>query len=867
MTQNSEQPFLIQHFKRLARLGVLGISLLALGYSAISYFHPISQIAFHTQDILIGTYIFACVLLVLKSVLYRYSSGESLPAVLAMVFGFNALFILFNTVWAHFPSYWNHPFLWALEECTTSLLAFFSLGWFLLQEPKKRILNFRGWLLVSFLVVVLSHLCFGLLLKLYPLFFHSAFFSRTMFAVPLVIWLLTYGLMLRRWHALEASFFTFSVSLGLIPHLLAYALEIAVSTSSPYSPSGMFWILSIFSVLLMFLGLLADFIQLRLRTQKAGDYFKHSQKALVEHTRLIEQANQDLENQIAQQQIQADLNQVLTLSLANLPLKEMLHSMIGYLTDLPWMALTGGWAIYLSNASKENLRVRYTHKLPPEWSDLFPTLNWPQCLCGKTHEQGTVIVCTASFTQLPENPALQFPHYGVALQTTEHEPIGHLVLLATPGSACDAPVQGFLVSVAQILVGVIQRKQAEDELRQERDKINQYINNAGLLFVILNPDGTIQMVNQKAADILGYQTFELLGKNWFTLALPERLQVEVSDLFRNLVDFGQKGMDFYYENPILTRDGVERLVAWHSTVIKNDDDSIQAILASGEDITEQKRLQNQLLQAQKLESIGQLAAGIAHEINTPTQYVGDNIRFMQESFQDLSAVVQQIPAFLQAAKQNTLTPEHLSDLETALKKADIEYLLEELPKAIDQSLDGVTRVSTIVRAMKEFAHPDAGEKTPTDLNHAIESTITISRNEWKYVADIVTDFDPALPLVPLLPGEFNQVILNMLVNASHAIADVLNGQSEQKGTITLRTRLLEAYAEVQISDTGTGIPKEHISKIFDPFFTTKKVGKGTGQGLAISHNVIVEKLKGTIEVKSEVGKGTTFVLRLPLSDI
>jgi len=198
----------------------------------------------------------------------------------------------------------------------------------------------------------------------------------------------------------------------------------------------------------------------------------------------------------------------------------------------------------------------------------------------------------------------------------------------------------------------------------------------------------------------------------------------------------------------------------------------------------------------------------------------------------------------------------ISDIEAMAEEIDIEYLIEEIPQAIHQSLDGVDRVANIVRAMKEFAHPGVEEKTFIDVNKAIENTIIVARNEWKYVAEMITDFDSSLPLVPCLPGDFNQVILNMIVNASHAIADV-NG-SGNKGVIKICTSYSDDCAEIRISDTGTGIPDAAISKIFDPFFTTKEVGKGTGQGLAISYDVIIKKHGGTITFDTKIGKDKTF---------
>jgi signal transduction histidine kinase len=203
------------------------------------------------------------------------------------------------------------------------------------------------------------------------------------------------------------------------------------------------------------------------------------------------------------------------------------------------------------------------------------------------------------------------------------------------------------------------------------------------------------------------------------------------------------------------------------------------------------------------------------------------------------------------------------EIAALLEPVDLDYLREEVPKAIAQSLEGVERIAKIVAAMKEFSHP-AVDKAPHDLNRAIASTITVASNEWKYVADVTTDFDADLPLVPVMPGAFNQVILNILVNAAHAIGAVVAEAPATRGVIRVSTRKLANWVEIRIQDSGGGIPEGVRDRIFDPFFTTKEVGKGTGQGLAIAHDVIVKKHHGAINVESAVGVGTTFILRLPL---
>ena len=297
-------------------------------------------------------------------------------------------------------------------------------------------------------------------------------------------------------------------------------------------------------------------------------------------------------------------------------------------------------------------------------------------------------------------------------------------------------------------------------------------------------------------------------------------------------------------------------------ILRNQHGSLD-VLILGSDITERKIMVEQLHQSQKLESIGQLASGIAHEINTPIQYIGDNTQFLKRSFVKIISLYEKYNQLLDDAERHNFNPELLSTIKDTIETNKIKYLVEEIPEAIQEALDGVDRVTSIVRAMKEFAHPSAKEKTAIDINNIIESTITVCRNEWKYVADMQTDFDPDLELVPCLPGEFNQVILNMIVNAAHAISDLMGDGAQEKGVITIKTGMNGDWAEIRVSDSGSGIPEEIRSKIFDPFFTTKKVGQGSGQGLAIAYDVIVNKHGGTITCETEVGKGTTFIICLP----
>jgi PAS domain S-box-containing protein len=283
-----------------------------------------------------------------------------------------------------------------------------------------------------------------------------------------------------------------------------------------------------------------------------------------------------------------------------------------------------------------------------------------------------------------------------------------------------------------------------------------------------------------------------------------------------------------------------------------------------QDLTESRKLEVELRHAQKLEAIGGLAAGIAHEINTPIQYVGDSASFLRGALADLPAMVACCREALghMRALGDPRADELVRRVEQAEQDADLDYVLEQGPKAVDRVLEGVARVSAIVRAMKAFAHPGSAEKTAADLNKALQDTLVVARNELKYVAEVETDFAD-LPPVPCHLGDMNQVFLNLLVNAAHAIGARV-GDSGDKGTIRVSTRAADDSVRIEVRDDGCGIPPQVRSRVFEPFFTTKEVGRGSGQGLAIARSIVVDRHGGSLSFESEVGRGTTFSIVLPL---
>lgn len=317
---------------------------------------------------------------------------------------------------------------------------------------------------------------------------------------------------------------------------------------------------------------------------------------------------------------------------------------------------------------------------------------------------------------------------------------------------------------------------------------------------------------------------------------------------------------FEFEGTMLTSNGLRTEMRWTGTCeITPDAKYMRGLM---QNMTELRRLERDLAAAQKLESVGRLAAGVAHEINTPVQFVSDNVQFVRTSLTDINAVIHSYRTLRQAVESGADVAAAADAVAAAESTADLDYIVENAPLALDSAIDGLGRIATIVRSMKEFAHPDQAQKTAADLNQAIQSTLVIARNEYKYVAEIDTEFGD-LPPVQCYLGEINQVVLNLLVNAAQAIADVVK-DTANLGKLTVRTRLVGDEVEISIADTGTGIPEAVRDKIFDPFFTTKAIGKGTGQGLAIAHSVIVNKHRGSLRFETEWGKGTTFFIRLPI---
>lgn len=483
-------------------------------------------------------------------------------------------------------------------------------------------------------------------------------------------------------------------------------------------------------------------------------------------------------------------------------------------------------------------------------------------MLGYTMEEMKVI----GISQLYFNPADR-PAYEAAVEKDGSVKEHALTLKKKDGRAVYTQISGSVIrnnkgkpiGYQGAIRDITEQRRLEKELLEAHKENELLITSVPSIFIGVSETHTITKWNRVARETFGLNTSRVLGQaletlpvDWDSRRIRSSAEKCLSRNRRVRVD------DVSFKRP----DGKGGVLGLNMSPLRGADNQPCGYLVMGAEITERKQLETQLAHAQKLESIGQLAAGVAHEINTPIQYVGDNTRFIKEAFGDIKVLLDKYDAILAQLDPNAPFGPKFAAVRDHIEEIDLTYLMEELPTAIEQNLEGVARVSKIVLAMKEFSHPGTKEKKSVDINKAIESIITVSRNEWKYVADLQTHLAPDLPRVPCLPDEINQVFLNLIVNAAHAIAE--KNSAEDKGLIAISTSQEDNWVHVRIADTGMGIPEEIRDRIFDPFFTTKEVGRGTGQGLSISHAIITEKHAGRIRFETQIGHGTAFYIELPM---
>ena len=406
-------------------------------------------------------------------------------------------------------------------------------------------------------------------------------------------------------------------------------------------------------------------------------------------------------------------------------------------------------------------------------------------------------------------------------------------------------------------------------LRQQGYQLNVAQNGLQALQQVQKVVPDLILLDIMMPELDGFETCKRLKADGKTRDIPViflTAKVETEDLVKafdlGAVDYVTKPfnaaellkrVESHLELTLLQKD-LERRVAERTEKLR------QATLRLKQEHEERLRAQQQLDQSQKLEAVAQLSAGVSHEVNSPMQAISSNLEFLNDVVSELHAGIDQYQKLMQHNKNGTLTPEILSVIDEAIEDMDLAYVMEEIPRALEKAQSGIQRVGKIVHALKTLSEASEEEKIPVDLNELIESTSAALQQEWQGVASLDLDFDAELPQVPCLPADFGQVIVHLLVNAAYAVGD----KRDETGKITVRTRRKGDWAEISIADTGTGIPEEVRDKIFDPFFTTRNIGEGTG--LSMARDVVVNRLDGHISFETEVGKGTTFIVRLPLDD-
>ncbi|WP_167762232.1 ATP-binding protein [Blastococcus sp. CT_GayMR20] len=411
---------------------------------------------------------------------------------------------------------------------------------------------------------------------------------------------------------------------------------------------------------------------------------------------------------------------------------------------------------------------------------------------------------------------------------------------------------------ASTLIRLRQRlDDADERLTAQSDELGRYaaiLSSTEDAIVTVSLDGLVTHWNPAATELYGYAPHDALGRSFATLS-PEAVPAIVE-----AVDGVMRGAPGSLEIAHRRGDGSTVHASLVLSLICDPDGEPTGVVGIARNIGEQKARDAEFHQESKLESLGRLSAGLAHEINSPIQFVGDNARFLEEAYQELIRVVEIYRGLL-----DTSNPIGWIERQERVRQAeagiDFDYLQKEIPSAVEQTLEGIERVSTIVRAMKTFSHQGHKEQVPADLNEAVAATVTVTRHQVSEVAELVLDLAD-LPPVRCNIADLNQVFLNLIVNAADAIAE-----TERRGVITVATALEGEDVVVRVSDTGAGIPDDVRPMIFDPFFTTKDVGRGSGQGLPLARGVVQEGHGGTLTVESVLGVGTTFSVRIPVEGL
>lgn len=419
----------------------------------------------------------------------------------------------------------------------------------------------------------------------------------------------------------------------------------------------------------------------------------------------------------------------------------------------------------------------------------------------------------------------------------------------------------FVIVATTILCALIEDKlqKAETTIEESAIREKEIVEQMADGLLTIDSSGVIEGINSAGFLMFAYTRESAIGCNIQSLMKTERIQNLSENSLDGALD-GNLGQTMVAQG--VKQDGSFFPIEVNFSKISIASQTQSIFNCVVRDITHRVQLEDQLRQSQKLESIGQLSAGIAHEINTPTQYIADNTMFLNTAFDSCIKIINGTKVIIDK-DISEITLKELEDMRSIYSENDMEFIVNEIPLAISQSIEGLERVTKIIGAMKSFSHSSQGEMSEVDITEAINSTVTVSRSEWRYIANLSTDYSEHLPKIKCIRDEFNQVILNFIVNAAHAIEERYGKQSEQLGNIKIAVSLEQDKVQISIRDDGIGMSNEVKNRIFDPFFTTKEVGKGTGQGLSMAYSVIVDKHNGSIDVESELNVGTQFNILVP----
>jgi len=427
-----------------------------------------------------------------------------------------------------------------------------------------------------------------------------------------------------------------------------------------------------------------------------------------------------------------------------------------------------------------------------------------------------------------------------------------------------------VVAVTEALALATERFQAEQQLRESEEYLRSIVSYLVDGLVAVDDQLRIVSFNPAAEKIFDYTATEVIGRSVDLLVPPDENKSEHL-LFRIAAADVEKGRGKGQQMAEVfgQRKGGETF-PMDLAVGVFDHTAGRRLIGLVRDITSRTEDQRRLNQAQKMEAIGQMASGVAHEINTPMQYVASNISFIGQGLSELETVLVGLMQLADSVIDGEDIPPNLRNLLNLASDTDLEFVHERLPQAVEDAVIGTERVSEIVQALREAAHPGTGQKVASNISNILHNAVIVSRNSWKYHAELFEDYDDSCPMVAVYVGELSQAFINLIVNAADAVQEEIERaapESRAKGEIRLTSRKIEDYVEVRISDTGGGVAPEIGSKIFDYFFTTKAPGKGTGQGLAIAYDVIVNKHGGELSFDSAPERGSIFIVRLPIHPV